>query len=110
MHWIADPRIGTPRLFLRTSSPCISTMNDDLHSEIKNLMVDSLRLTIPASEIANDTPLFGADGLGLDSIDALDLVVTMEKRFGVTVPNSEAARQALATVDSLALYVQANQK
>lgn len=85
-------------------------MTQDLHSEIKNLMVESLMLKVPASDIANDTPLFGPEGLGLDSIDALDLVVTLEKRFGVTVPNSEAAKQALATVNSLADYVQANRK
>jgi acyl carrier protein len=50
-------------------------------------------------------PLFGPDGLGLDSIDALELVVSMEKNFGVTVPNSETAREALATVNSIHDYI-----
>ena len=55
--------------------------------------------------IADSMPLFGPDGLGLDSIDALELVVSLEKKFGVSVPNSEAARKALATVDSIHDYV-----
>jgi acyl carrier protein len=61
-------------------------------------------------EIDDDLPLFGPDGLGLDSIDALELVVSLEKKFGVTVPNSQVARQALATVNSIHDYVGANRK
>ncbi|HWL52312.1 MAG TPA: phosphopantetheine-binding protein [Chthoniobacteraceae bacterium] len=84
--------------------------NEDLKNTIKSLMVENLMLKTPAEEIADDLPLFGPEGLGLDSIDALELVVCLEKNFGVSVPNSGAARSALATVNSIADYVVANRK
>ena len=73
-------------------------------------MVENLMLKVTKDEIRDDMPLFGPEGLGLDSIDALELVVGLEKQFGVTVPNSETARQALATVNSLHDYIAANRK
>jgi len=81
----------------------------ELKETIKNLMVENLMLKVPAEEIGDDLPLFGAGGLGLDSIDALELVVTLEKHFGVKVPNSETARTALATVNSIHDFVVAHQ-
>ncbi|HEX8310455.1 MAG TPA: phosphopantetheine-binding protein [Chthoniobacteraceae bacterium] len=86
-------------------------MSDDtLRDQIKAMMVENLMLKVAKEEIGDDLPLFGPDGLGLDSIDALELVVSLEKHFGVTVPNSETARQALATVNTIADYVAANRK
>ena len=81
-----------------------------LKLKLKELLVSGLRLqdTEPAG-IADDQPIF-VEGLGLDSIDALELVVSLEKKFGVSVPNSETARQALATVNALHDYVVANRK
>jgi len=81
---------------------------DDLHEAIKEMMVENLMLKVSKEEIGDDLPLFGPEGLGLDSIDALELVVSLEKKFGVTVANSEVARQALATVNSIHDYVVAN--
>ena len=74
------------------------------------MMVENLMLKVPTEEIADDLPLFGPEGLGLDSIDALELVVSLEKKFGVSVPNSEATRHALATVNSICDYVVAHRK
>ena len=84
--------------------------HEDLRDAIKTMMVENLMLKVPKEEIANDLPLFGPDGLGLDSIDALELVVSLEKKFGVSVPNSETAKQALATVNSIHDYVLATRK
>ena len=84
--------------------------DDDLRDAIKTMMVENLMLKVSKEEIRNDMPLFGPDGLGLDSIDALELVVSLEKKFGVSVPNSETARTALATVDSIHSYILANRK
>ena len=83
---------------------------EDLHDAIKDMMVENLMLKTPKEEIQDDMPLFGPEGLGLDSIDALELVVSLEKRFGVTVPNSDVARNALATVNSIHDYVVKNRK
>jgi acyl carrier protein len=84
--------------------------DENLRDDLKTMMVESLMLKISKDEIGDDLPLFGPDGLGLDSIDALELVVGLEKRFGVTVPNSETARKALATVNSIHDYILANRK
>jgi len=78
---------------------------ENLKEAIKQMMVESLMLRITKEEIQDDAPLFGPEGLGLDSIDALELVVALEKQFGVTVPNSAVARTALATVDSIHDYI-----
>ncbi len=86
--------------------PNFQTMPDiDLRTQIKEMLVKNLMLQISADQIANDLPLFGPGGLGLDSIDALELVVSMEKTFGVGVPNSEVAAKALQTVNSIHDYI-----
>ena len=83
---------------------------ENLREAIKAMMVENLMLKVTKDDIRDDMPLFGPEGLGLDSIDALELVVGLEKKFGVTVPNSETARQALATVNSIHDYIVANRK
>lgn len=77
----------------------------DLRARIKEMLVKNLMLQTTADQIGNDLPLFGPNGLGLDSIDALELVVSMEKTFGVSVPNSEVAGKALRTVNSIHDYI-----
>jgi acyl carrier protein len=76
----------------------------ELTNRIKAIIVERLSLDIEPELITDDQPLFGR-GLGLDSIDALELVVSMEKTFGVGVPNSEVAGKALQTVNSLHDYI-----
>lgn len=83
---------------------------DNLREAIKEMMVENLMLKVTKEQIADDLPLFGPDGLGLDSIDALELAVSLEKRFGVALPNSDIARQALASVNALHDYVVANRQ
>ncbi len=77
----------------------------DLRNRIKEMLVKNLMLQTTAEEIGDETPLFGPGGLGLDSIDALELVVSMEKTFGVGVPNSEVAGKALRTVNTIHDYI-----
>ncbi|HEY0792280.1 MAG TPA: acyl carrier protein [Chthoniobacterales bacterium] len=79
--------------------------SEPLKEQIKEMLVTNLMLRTPKEEIEDDLPLFGVDGLGLDSIDALQLVVSMEKTFGVGVPNSEVARVALASVNTIHDYI-----
>ena len=77
----------------------------DLRTQIKEMLVKNLMLQTTAEEIGDDLPLFGPDGLGLDSIDALELAVSMEKTFGVSVPNSEVATKALQSVNTIHDYI-----
>ena len=77
----------------------------DLRARIKEMLVKNLMLQTTAEEIGDDLPLFGADGLGLDSIDALELAVSMEKTFGVSVPNSDVAAKALQNVNTIHDYI-----
>jgi acyl carrier protein len=77
----------------------------DLKLELKELLIATLSLeeTTPAS-IDDGAPLFGT-GLGLDSIDALELAVAIERRYGCSLPDAEAAKQAFRSLDALAAFV-----
>lgn len=77
----------------------------NLRQSIKEMLVKNLMLQTTADQIGDDLPLFGPEGLGLDSIDALELVVSMEKTFGVGVPNSEVAAKALRSVNTIHDYI-----
>jgi len=77
----------------------------DLRVQIKEMLVKNLMLLVTPVQIGDDLALFGPDGLGLDSIDALELVVSMEKTFGVGVPNSDVAGKALRTVNTIHDYI-----
>lgn len=69
------------------------------------MLVTSLMLKIAPGDIADDAPLFGPDGLGLDSIDALELAVAIEREFGVATPSAEVARRAFESVNTIAAHV-----
>jgi acyl carrier protein len=79
---------------------------DDLKERIKAMMVENLMLQVTAADIRNDLPLFGPGGLGLDSVDALQLVVALDKNFGVKIPDPAAAKQVLQNVNTIAEAVQ----
>ncbi len=80
----------------------------DLKARIKRTIVERLKLDVEPSQIGDTTPLFG-EGLGLDSIDALELVLGIEQEFGVKVEDEEVGARALASVDSLADFVLSKQ-
>jgi acyl carrier protein len=85
-------------------------MDNDLKLRIKQMLVENLMLQITAEEIQDDVPLFGAGGLGLDSVDALQLVVALDKNFGLKIPDPAAAKQVLQSVNSIAAAVSALSK
>jgi len=76
-----------------------------LKREIKTVMVEELMLQQTADEIGDDVVLFAPTGLGLDSVDALQLVVSLEKHFGLKIADAEAAKGILRDVNSLAAAV-----
>ena len=73
-----------------------------LREQIKTMMVENLMLQVRAEEIGDDTPLFGPGSLGLDSVDALQLVVGLDKTFGLKIPDPAAAKQILRSVNTIA--------
>ena len=75
---------------------------DALNEQIKALMVENLMLQISAAEIKDDQTLFGPGSLGLDSVDALQLVVALDKNFGLKIPNPAAAKEILQSVNTIA--------
>ena len=75
-----------------------------LKENIKRLIVERLKLEMEPSEIGDSDPLFG-EGLGLDSIDALELVLGLEQEFGVKIEDEEVGAEALASVDALAEFI-----
>ena len=72
--------------------------------EIKKLIVSSLRLDREPESIDDQGPLFQT-GLGLDSIDALELAVAIERHYHVTIPDEKVGKQAFSSVETLAAYV-----
>ena len=80
----------------------------DIHENIKEMLVDELMLDETPDEIGNDTPLMGPDSLGLDSVDALQVVVAIEKHFGLKISDAEAAKGILQSVNTIAAAVKAN--
>ena len=80
------------------------------HAEIKRLIIETLDLRGRSeADIADEEPLFGGR-LGLDSLDALELAVALESRFGVAIPDGDEGRQVFASVASIARYVETSAK
>jgi len=76
-----------------------------LHRKIKELIIERLQLEgVSPEDIEDGAPLFG-DGLGLDSIDALELVIGIEKTFGVRIQDEEVGAKAFASVDALVEFL-----
>ena len=84
-------------------------MNDvtELKAQLKRMLVENLMLQIAPEEIADDQPLFGPDGLGLDSVDALQLVVALDKNYGLKLSDAEVARKTMQTVQTITAAIQA---
>ena len=77
----------------------------DLKQDIKELIISSLNLDdVTPEQIVDDAPLF-QEGLGLDSIDALELAVVVERHYGVRIPNMDIGKKAFASLASLDEYI-----
>jgi acyl carrier protein len=78
----------------------------NLRQRIKEVMASELMLEVGVEEIADDAPLFGPNGIGLDSVDALQLVVAIEKHFKLKIGDQSQAREILHSVDSIARAIE----
>jgi acyl carrier protein len=81
-----------------------------LRREIKQMLVENCMLQIPVEQIGDTQPLFGPGSLGLDSVDALQLVVALDKNYGLKVPDPEAAKKILHSIDCMAEAVTSKEK
>ena len=79
-------------------------MSDSLHSKIKQMLVRQLKLQVKPEEIEDEAPLFGS-GLGLDSIDVLEVVASIEKDFGVSIKSQEEGERVLKSVRSIGDFI-----
>lgn len=81
-------------------------MSETIQAEIKDILLDELMLDLEPEEIGAETPLMGPDSLGLDSVDALQLVVALDKHFGLKISDAEAAQSVLINVQTIAKAVE----
>jgi acyl carrier protein len=87
----------------------MDTQDAALRDRVKALIVQCARLKIQPSELKDDGPLFDKEkGLGLDSIDVLELVVNIEKTFGVQIPDRETGAKVLLSVNTIVEHLKAS--
>ncbi len=83
---------------------------EDLKRTLKQQIIDSLNLQgMKPEEIDDNAPLFG-DGLGLDSIDSLELMVLLERNYGIKIEDAREGRKILTSVQTMAEYIQQHRK
>ena len=84
---------------------------NELILELKEEIIKVLNLEdLTPEDIDPKAPLFGAGGLGLDSIDALELIVLLEKRYGIRLANAAEGKKIFTNVENIAQYVKENRK
>lgn len=109
LHILQNPRLTSPLSWEQFCFLKNHPMSENLELQIKQLIVKTLDLKdIRPEDISDEQPLMDSD-LGLDSIDALELVVQIEKTFGIKLASSEAAKAALKSVSSMAEQIRACQ-
>jgi acyl carrier protein len=72
---------------------------------LRSLLAENVMLKIDASSIAEDTPLFGAEGVGLDSLDALQIIISVEKKYGISIGDASTAKDALQSLGVLSDWI-----
>jgi acyl carrier protein len=88
----------------------MTEITEELITEVKRLIIERLKLEeITVADIITDAPLFG-EGLGLDSIDALELVIGLEKEYGVSIPDAEVGKKVFQSVRTIAQYIVDNRR
>lgn len=80
----------------------------DILSTLRDLFITKLKLKLSPDAITEDTQIFGSGGLGLDSIDILELIVGIKKEFGVDISDRKVAEKVFVTVGSVVHYIESN--
>jgi acyl carrier protein len=102
---------GRDWFFVKNYMGILNMPNNDLtelKTKLKQLIIEDLSLEdISPEDIKDDAPLFG-EGIGLDSLDAVELVVLLQRNFGIQIKDLEEGRKIFENLDSLAQYVMEN--
>ena len=81
----------------------------DIRQKLKQIIIEDLALEdVSVEDIKDDSPIFGEEGLGLDSLDAVELVVILQKHFGVQIKDMAKGREVFQSFETLANFVQEN--
>ena len=81
----------------------------ELKEQLKAMIIEALNLEdITPNDIEDDMPLFGEDGLGLDSIDGLELIVLLEKHFGIKIKDAKKGKEVFKNIETMATFVEEN--
>lgn len=84
---------------------------NELIEKLKNELIEELNLEeITPEDIDEQAPLFGEEGLGLDSIDALEIILILERNYGIKIENPNEGKDIFYSVCTLADYITAHQK
>jgi acyl carrier protein len=87
------------------ASAAIAVPQDELEAEVIQLLVTSLNLEVKPSDVTGDTPLYG-DGLGLDSIDILEIALAVSKRYGFQMRSDDPRNvESFSSIRALSLYI-----
>ena len=78
---------------------------ESLEQQIKEKLIEVLELDVEPDEIDDSQPLFGEDGLGLDSVDGLEVAAMLQLEFEVDIPNRDEADRVLANITTMAEYI-----
>jgi acyl carrier protein len=92
--------------FIPLFLPHSENIMEDLKLTLKQQIIEALNLQgMKSEDIGDDTPLFG-EGLGLDSIDSLELMVLLERNYGIKIEDAREGRKVLTSVATMAEYIQ----
>jgi acyl carrier protein len=96
--------------FRENPSPVLTFMETaELKQQLKRQIIEFLNLTDTVPEnIQDDKPLFGDEGLGLDSIDSLELIVLLNREYGIVIKDLKEGRKVLVDVNSMVDYIEKN--
>ncbi|MBR3565597.1 MAG: acyl carrier protein [Paludibacteraceae bacterium] len=82
----------------------------ELKEQIKQQVIDALNLDVAIEDFDDNKPLFGEEGLGLDSIDVLELIVLLERNYGIKISDPKEGKQVFTNISTMTDYIEKNRK
>ena len=82
----------------------------DFKQQLKQQVIEALNLDLTPEQIDDNAPLFGEEGLGLDSIDVLELIVLLERQYGIKISDPKEGKNVFVNFNVMAEYIEQNRK